>query len=71
MGRVTKKGSETPLILNPPIQGIFCNVICNVIYSIRPALEHELQHYFLHKEFFRTLRTTSTAGVNNFLWWIE
>ena len=47
------------------------NVSCNVICYISPALEHELQHYFLHKEIFRTLRTTSTAGVNNFLWWIE
>ena len=40
------------------------NVSCNVIYYISPALEHELQHYFLHKEIFRTLRTTSTDGVN-------
>ena len=40
------------------------NVSCNVIYYISPALEHELQHNFLHKEIFRTLRTTSTDGVN-------
>ena len=70
-GQGREKGFGTPINFETPIRGIFCNVICNVIYSIRPALEHELQHYFLHKEFFRTLRTTSTAGVNNFLWWIE
>jgi len=40
------------------------NVSYNIIYSISPALKHELQHYFLHKEIFRILRTTSTDGVN-------
>ena len=70
-GQGREKGFGTPINFETPIRGIFCNVICNVIYSIRPALEHELQHYFLHKEILRTLRTTSTAGVNNFLWWIE
>ena len=70
-GQGREKGFGTPINFETPIRGIFCNVICNVIYSIRPALEHELQHYFLHKEIFRTLRTTSTASVNKFLWWIE
>ena len=70
-GQGHEKGFGTPINFDTPIRWIFCNVICNVICSIRPALEHELQHYFLHKEIFRTLRTTSTAGVNNFLWWIE
>ena len=63
-GQGHEKGLGNPINFEPPIQGIFCNVICNVIYSISPSLEHELQHYFLHKENFRTLRTTSTAGVN-------
>ena len=70
-GQGHEKGFGTPINFDTPIRWIFCNVICNVICPIRPALEHELQHYFLHKEIFRTLRTTSTAGVNNFLWWIE
>ena len=64
MGRVTKKGLEPPLILTPRFDGFFAT-------SFATSFTPYALLYFLHKEIFRTLRTTSTAGVNNFLWWIE
>ena len=64
MGRVTKKGLEPPLILTPRFDGFFAT-------SFATSFTPYALLYFLHKEIFRTLRTTSTAGVNNFRWWIE